>query len=136
MLIENGLQGGCTDFPTNGTLCVTGHCQTHLTTAEDTCMSLASQYEITITQLITWNSVLNSLCSNFNILVGHQICVSYPGNATSQVNTYASGKAGAVPTVAAPIPTNIVAGTNVNCGKYYQTKGKPHYNSIWVRKID
>lgn len=124
MLIENGLQSGCVNFPSNGTLCVTGHCQTHLASAEDTCLSLASKYGVTITQLITWNSVLNNLCSNFDIVVGHQICVSYPGNATSQENTYASSKAGGTATQAAPIPTNVVAGTNVNCGKYYQTKGQ------------
>ncbi|CAI7624471.1 unnamed protein product [Penicillium pancosmium] len=124
MLIENGLQSGCVNFPSNGTLCVTGHCQTHLATAEDTCMGVASKYGITITQLITWNSVLNNLCTNFDIVVSHQICVSYPGNATSQENPYASSKAGGTATEAAPIPTNVVAGTNVRCGKYYQTKGQ------------
>lgn len=86
-------------------------------------MSLSSQYNITITQLRTWNPVLNPLCSNFDTLVGHEICVSYPGNATSEVNTYAMSPIGATATTAAPIPTNVVAGTNVYCGKYYSTHG-------------
>ncbi|KAJ5782092.1 hypothetical protein N7457_003866 [Penicillium paradoxum] len=57
-----------------------------------------------------------------NVLVGHVVCVSFPGNAPSEVNTYATGKYGAPATVAAPIPTDIVAGTNVKCGKYYRVK--------------
>ncbi|KAF7173330.1 hypothetical protein CNMCM5623_005526 [Aspergillus felis] len=130
MLIENGLQGGCVDFPSSGELCVTGHCQTHLVTAQDTCMSLASQYGITVTQLITWSSVLNSLCSNFGVVVGHQICVSYRGNASSEINTYASAKFGATASVAAPVPTDVVVGINVNCGKYYQVKENDYCQAI------
>ncbi|RAL00815.1 uncharacterized protein BO80DRAFT_407163 [Aspergillus ibericus CBS 121593] len=120
MLLENGLQSGCVDTPSNGTLCVTGHCQTHLATANDSCMSLARQYGISITQFITWSSVLNSLCSNFDVLVGHYVCVSYPGNATSQDNPYATSAVGATASIAAPIPTDVAPGTNTNCGKYYR----------------
>jgi hypothetical protein len=90
-------------------------------------MSFASQYGITITQFITWSSVLNSLCSNFEVVVGHQICVSYPGSAPSEANSYASAKFGATASVAASVPTDVVTGTNVNCGKYYRVKGTPSY---------
>lgn len=87
-------------------------------------MSLAQQYGITITQFITWNSVLNPLCSNFNVLVGHQVCVSYPGNATSHKNLYATSAIGATASTAAPVPTDVARGTNTNCGKYYRAKGQ------------
>ncbi|CEL11919.1 hypothetical protein ASPCAL15013 [Aspergillus calidoustus] len=130
MLIENGLQSGCLDFPTSGTLCVSGRCQTHLVQPQDTCVSLSRKYDITITQFITWNSVLNSLCSNFDVLVGHYVCVSYPGNATSEFNSYASGVAGSTATAPAPIPSDVVAGTNVNCGKYYHVKEGDYCQSI------
>ncbi|RHZ56168.1 LysM peptidoglycan-binding domain-containing protein [Aspergillus thermomutatus] len=88
LLIDNGLQSGCMDFPTEGSLCVIGSCQTHNVTATDTCPSIALQYGITITQFRTWNQVLDSRCTNLNVLVGHQACVSYPGNATSVANPY------------------------------------------------
>jgi hypothetical protein len=65
-------------------------------------------------------------------VVGHQICVSYPGNASSEINTYASAKFGATASVAAPVPTDVVVGTNVNCGKYYQVKGASSY-FMWDR---
>ncbi|PWY95959.1 hypothetical protein BO94DRAFT_571459 [Aspergillus sclerotioniger CBS 115572] len=130
MLIENGLQSGCVDFPSSGTLCVTGHCQTHLVTASDSCMSLALKYGITITQFITWSSVLNSQCSNFDVLIGHYVCVSYPGRATSEHNPYATGAFGATAKVAAPVPSDIAPGTNTNCGKYYRAKENDYCQAI------
>ncbi|PYI11039.1 hypothetical protein BO78DRAFT_466691 [Aspergillus sclerotiicarbonarius CBS 121057] len=130
MLIENGLQGGCVDFPTSGTLCVTGQCQTHLVTASDSCMSLARKYGITITQFITWSSVLNSQCSNFDVLIGHYVCVSYPGRATSEHNPYANGAVGGTAKAAAPVPTDVAPGTNTNCGKYYRVKDNDYCQAI------
>ncbi|KAL6228628.1 hypothetical protein BDW75DRAFT_246522 [Aspergillus navahoensis] len=130
MLIENGLQSGCVDFPSNGTLCVSGMCQTHLVQEDDTCVSLSDQFGITITQFITWDSVLNSLCTNLDILVGHYVCVSYPGNATSEFNSYATAGAAATATTPAPIPSDVVSGTNINCGKYYHVKDGDYCQSI------
>ncbi|KAJ6093873.1 hypothetical protein N7467_002718 [Penicillium canescens] len=130
LLSGNGLEMSCADFPTSGSLCITGECQTHLVDTDDTCVSLASQFGITITQFITWNPVLNSMCTNLNVLVGHVVCVSFPGNATSDINTYATGVYGATATVAAPIPTDVVAGTNVNCGKYYHVKDYDYCHAI------
>jgi hypothetical protein len=123
LLIDNGLQSGCANFPTEGSLCVIGSCQTHNVTKSDTCQGLASKYAITITQFRTWNQVLNARCSNMDILVGYMACVSYPGNATSTDNPYATKPAGGTATTAAPAPTNVAPDVNTNCGKYYQVKG-------------
>jgi hypothetical protein len=122
--MENGLQSGCADFPTEGSLCVIGNCQTHNVTKDDTCQDIASRYSITITQFRTWNQVLNSRCSNLDILVGHMACVSFPGNETSTKNPYASQPAGATATTAVPAPTDLAPDVNTQCGKYYQVKGK------------
>ncbi|KAL2843408.1 hypothetical protein BJX68DRAFT_257450 [Aspergillus pseudodeflectus] len=105
LLIDNGLQSGCTDFPTEGSLC-----------------GLASRYGITITQFRTWNQVLNARCGNLDILVGHIACVGYPGEATSTENRYATKPAGGTAPAAAPAPANLAPGVNTNCAKYYQVK--------------
>ncbi|KAL2819531.1 hypothetical protein BJX63DRAFT_382316 [Aspergillus granulosus] len=48
--------------------------------------------------------------------------MGYPGNTMSEYNSYTTAVAGATATTPAPIPSNVVAGTNVNCGKYYHVK--------------
>ncbi|KAL2786993.1 hypothetical protein BJX66DRAFT_341680 [Aspergillus keveii] len=122
LLIDNGLQSGCENFPSEGSLCVIGSCQTHNVSETDTCPGLASKYGITITQFITWNQVLNSRCTNIGTLVGHMACVSYPGNATSTKNPYATNPVEGTATTAVPAPTNVAPDVNTACGKYYRVK--------------
>ncbi|KAI9372232.1 hypothetical protein BJX61DRAFT_542930 [Aspergillus egyptiacus] len=133
LLIENGLESGCANFPTEGSLCVIGSCQTHKVTESDTCPGLASRYLITITQFRTWNQVLNSECSNMHVLVGHMACVSFPGNETSTDNPYATKPAGRTATAAAPVPTNLGPDVNTECGKYYQVKEGDYCQVIAMR---
>ncbi|KAL4871037.1 hypothetical protein BDV12DRAFT_194679 [Aspergillus spectabilis] len=132
ILIENGLQGGCVNFPTTGSLCVSGNCTTHAVTANDTCQSVAKQYGISITQFISWSYVLNPICSNFNLLVGHQVCVSYPGGAPSEINSWGSGAVGGTASTAAPVPTDVAPGVNEKCGRYYLVKENDYCQVIAV----
>ncbi|KAI5264549.1 hypothetical protein E4T47_08733 [Aureobasidium subglaciale] len=117
LLSTNGLIGGCVDFPTSGALCVSGTCKTHKVEPEEDCLQLVYQFGMTITQLRTWNPNLSPDCGNFDTVVGHQICVSNPSNFTMPTNTRALSTT--APTVAASVPTDIVDGTNLNCGQYY-----------------
>ncbi|OJJ37014.1 hypothetical protein ASPWEDRAFT_170511 [Aspergillus wentii DTO 134E9] len=119
LLSDNGLPGGCTDFPSNGTLCITGTCQTHLMTKNDTCQGIAKQYGITITQFRTWNPSLNGRCTNLDIVKGHYVCVSNPGHFTRPRKIGSSNKSA---TSAVPVPTNVAPGTNTRCGKYYDVQ--------------
>ncbi|KEQ98602.1 carbohydrate-binding module family 50 protein [Aureobasidium subglaciale EXF-2481] len=117
LLSTNGLIGGCVDFPTSGALCVSGTCKTHKVEPGEDCLQLVYQFGMTITQLRTWNPNLSPDCGNFDTVVGHQICVSNPSNFTMPTNTRALSTT--APTVAASVPTDIVDGTNLNCGQYY-----------------
>ncbi|KAL2788492.1 hypothetical protein BJX66DRAFT_327064 [Aspergillus keveii] len=122
LLIDNGLQSGCVDFPTRGLLCVIGSCQTHRVTESDTCPGLASKYGITITQFRTWNQVLNARCSIMGILVGHMVCVGYPGRGT--------------PAKAVPPPSNLAPDVNTKSGKYYQVKEGDYCAVIAMENFD
>ncbi|KAL4810587.1 hypothetical protein BDV18DRAFT_155199 [Aspergillus unguis] len=112
LLIDNKLQSGCANFPETGSLW------------------LARKYGITTTQFITWNQVLNSICSNFDIIVGHEACVSYPGEEVSYKNPYATGAVGGTATAAAPDPTNLAPEVNTKCGKYYTVKSGDYCQAI------
>jgi hypothetical protein len=102
---------------------VIGSCQTHKVTESDTCPGLASKYGITITQLRTWNQVLNARCTNLDTLVGHIACVGYPGSETSTENKYSTKSAVGTAARGAPAPSNLAPDVNTRCGKYYQVKG-------------
>ncbi|KAL2813346.1 hypothetical protein BDW59DRAFT_167529 [Aspergillus cavernicola] len=130
LLIQNGLAGGCAGFPTSGSLCVIGNCTTHEVTSSDTCRGLAWKYGITITQFITWNSILNPTCSNLNVMVGYQACVSYPGNATDTTNPYATTGVAGTATAPAAVPTKLGPDVNTRCGKYYVIKTGDYCQAI------
>lgn len=130
LLAENHLVGGCAHFLSNGSLCVTGSCQTHKVAPNETCLSIANRYSITVTQLRTWNPNLNAVCSNLNLTIGHQICVSDPWNFTSPINTYGGSPTSA--TTDAPRPTNMAPGTNTHCGRFYEVKGMISVSGVEV----
>ena len=57
LLSDNQLMAGCVDFPTTGTLCLVNTCEVHTVLETDTCESIAALYEITDTQLRSFNPV-------------------------------------------------------------------------------
>ncbi|KDN59784.1 putative LysM domain-containing protein [Colletotrichum sublineola] len=121
MLYYNNLQAGCADFPTAaGTqLCMPHTCKTYTVQQNDTCAGLVQQFEYAFTQsqLVAWNVDISRGCDNLALLVGAQICVSFPGDVASTTTTRPPQSA-----TVAPIPTNVVDGTNTRCSRYYEIK--------------
>ncbi|GKT58291.1 lysM domain-containing protein [Colletotrichum tofieldiae] len=123
MLYFNNLQAGCADFPTAaaaGTqLCMPHTCETYTVQQNDTCAGLVQQfgYAFTQSQLVAWNVDISRGCDNLALLVGAQICVSFPGDVAGTTTTRPPQSA-----TVAPIPTNVVDGTNTRCSRYYEVK--------------
>ncbi|KAJ0286203.1 hypothetical protein COL940_003132 [Colletotrichum noveboracense] len=118
LIYFNNLEAGCTDFPSAGTsLCMPHTCEVYTVQQNDTCWDLAeaSNGTFSIAQLVSWNIDISNGCENLELLVGNQICVTYPGETPVVSATGAAATA-----TTAPVPTNIVEGTNTNCSKYYQ----------------
>ncbi|KAK6433415.1 hypothetical protein LTR95_010410 [Oleoguttula sp. CCFEE 5521] len=121
VLYLNNLEAGCTDFPAAGAnLCMPHTCDVYTVKANDTCYGISQAYDnaFTNSQLISWNIDINRGCDNLELLVDNQICVSFPGDTTAPTVT-----APASTLTQAPIPTNVVDGTNTKCGKYYEVRG-------------
>lgn len=57
LLSDNNLASFCTDFPTEGSLCLTNTCSVYTIQTNDTCKSVAKTSNITEALLISWNSV-------------------------------------------------------------------------------
>ncbi|KAJ5109961.1 hypothetical protein N7532_002606 [Penicillium argentinense] len=101
------------------------NCKTYTVQDGDTCASIGKENGVTWAQLLSWNSDINSQCSNLGDLTGNQICVSNPsGNyvipaSISSASSSATGSQSIV-TTTAPVPSPTVSGTNTKCAKYYQ----------------
>jgi hypothetical protein len=122
LLASNDLAGGCANWPGNlEQLCVQNHCQPYLVQQNDTCLSVAAAHNITLTQLLSWNPTVDPLCKNWDKQLGHIICLSNPMGYT--LPTVSISNAAGAPTpasTAAPVPTDAMAGSNVNCGGWYR----------------
>lgn len=57
LLSDNNLASFCTDFPTEGSLCLTNTCSVYTVQTNDTCKSVAKTSNITEALLISWNPV-------------------------------------------------------------------------------
>lgn len=122
LLMINGLQGGCANWPGNLTsLCIQGSCKPYIVQQNDTCQSVAAANNMTLIQLLSWNPTIDPVCANFYEEIGHVICLSNPlGYTAPSVTNIGVGATGA--STAAPVPTNAMTGTNQNCGLWYSVQ--------------
>lgn len=120
LLANNGLDGGCANFPTNGTLCIEGSCPTYVVSANETCSSIAKAHNITEVQLMSFNPQLNGRCSNIDQAVGHHICVDSPYGPVASATGDVTSTTPATTATEAPVPTNAADGSNRHCSKWYQ----------------
>lgn len=121
MLYYNNLEGGCVAFPAAGAkLCMPHTCDIYTVQANDTCFGIVNTHNasFTVSQLVAWNLDINNGCNNLEMLLGNQICVSFPGD-TPAVTVTAPAPGGTV----APAPSNTANGTNPRCSRYYEVKG-------------
>ncbi|KAJ5677917.1 uncharacterized protein N7477_003550 [Penicillium maclennaniae] len=115
LLSVNGLAGGCANWPADFTeLCVQNTCEPYFVQQNDTSLGVASSFNLTLTQLLSWNSAIDPVCANWDNEKGHIICVSNPVG-------YVEADIGSTTTVdtAASVPTNIGPGSNTNCAQWF-----------------
>ena len=73
---------------------------------------------ITMSQLLSWNPTIDPKCVNFDQKIGHVICLSSPAGYTPP-NITAIGTAPTPATTPAPVPTDAMTGSNIDCGAWY-----------------
>ncbi|OJJ84358.1 LysM peptidoglycan-binding domain-containing protein [Aspergillus glaucus CBS 516.65] len=101
------------------------NCKTYTVQSGDNCASIGKSSGATWAQLLSWNSDINSECSNLGNLSGKDICVSNPSGdyaipATSSASSSGARSLQSIVTTTAPVPSPIVSGTNTKCAQYYQ----------------
>lgn len=131
MLADNNLAAYCTNFPTLGNLCLSNTCKTATVGNNVTCSAIATAANITETQLIAWNPIINPVCSNLNMMNGTTLCIEPPGPkipVASPTDIQPS-----MPTTPAPIPSNAAAGSNKPCGQWYEVEKGDYCNLVMLK---
>lgn len=121
----------CSDIITGTTLCLPLTC-TDLYSVEsnDTCATVAVTNLITSSDVMNWNSQLNSNCSNLvspDPYWGSVLCVSAPGgNYTGQALTTTS--TGTTDPVDPPVGVKVAVGSTLDCGGWFVNEASLGYN--------
>ncbi|KAK4141819.1 LysM domain-protein [Dichotomopilus funicola] len=122
----NGLDLGCTMMlPVNTSLCLPPACKIQELSPDDTCRSIITAQNITISQLLAWNPIISAGCGNLDRWRGRFICVSSPGGTIDVPDGNAT-------TTEAPIPTNTQGGSNTHCGQWYTVQPDDSCASISI----
>ncbi|GFP55620.1 LysM domain-containing protein ARB_00327 [Trichoderma asperellum] len=110
LITKNNLNLGCDNLPAVGqSLCLpTGStCRTYQLDLYDTCKTLMMSWNATLAQVLAWNPMINSACSNLASWRGWYLCSSSPSGTVS----VGSGNAVATP---APAPSNAQGQSNAS----------------------
>ncbi|KAJ5218703.1 uncharacterized protein N7498_000802 [Penicillium cinerascens] len=113
LITTNALDMACNLLSEGRNLCLPSTCTTHQLEFGETCDSLTSSLGITMAQLLAWNPMINTGCSNLASWRGWYICASSP-YGTITVN------AGTAVTTAAPVPTDAQPQTSTDCGNWHK----------------
>ncbi|KAH9480415.1 LysM domain-containing protein [Psilocybe cubensis] len=122
------LNADCT-IPAGSVLCIPQQCTTYTIAVNDTCQSVAklagkvpgTNFDITASQIQSFNPDLGTYCQLMSLRVGKKICLS-PNGGWPSVGATTDGNPSGTPTAVAPIPTPTVSGTTSACGRYYLVK--------------
>ena len=147
--VENSISGAtlyyinenlpnCTTIKAGLELCLPLPCTTHIITANDDFIQLAVDSSVWYTDLIAWNLMLDSLCSNFwegGPFWGHVICIGPPGGDFEDGGSGGSTKPGNIDTgreggsgngysedIVDTPAGEIGEGTTKSCGVYVQAQ--------------
>ncbi|KAL8772227.1 MAG: hypothetical protein Q9203_001365 [Teloschistes exilis] len=131
LLYDNDLQAYCSEFPKTGNLCLINTCKVYSVKQNDTCTSIAAAQNVTVSQIVGWNPVLDPSCYNMDKMNGSQICVSAPGKP--YVTPTISLVAPTIATTPAPVPTDVADGVNTRCGRYYHVVTGDYCNMIVIK---
>ncbi|UKZ93577.1 uncharacterized protein TrAFT101_008487 [Trichoderma asperellum] len=129
LITKNNLNLGCDNLPAVGqSLCLpTGStCRTYQLGLYDTCETLMMSWNATLAQVLAWNPMINSACSNLASWRGWYLCSSSPSGTVN----VGSGNAVTTP---APVPSNAQGQSNTRCGQWYYVEAGDFCSSILLK---
>jgi hypothetical protein len=79
LLYLNDLDYKCETLTVGSKLCIRDACKLHKVAKGETCKQIVSKNSFSTTELVQWNPILESGCSNMTSLEGRTICITPPG---------------------------------------------------------
>ncbi|GMF89511.1 unnamed protein product [Aspergillus oryzae] len=128
LMVANGITIFCSNLAAPGeSICIPESCNSTTLLAGNSCAQMMCDWNVSMAQILAWNSIISSLCDNFHLFYGWEICRGPPGGAIevptgAPTTTSGPTATGVVYSTPAPVPTNAMAGYNHRCGKWYTTK--------------
>jgi LysM domain len=107
-------------------------CKTYTVSQNDTCDGIAITNDISTTQFLAWNPIINAGCNNLYSSVGYEICVSLPGTLYNPPNITGLAPVGPAATPV-PVPRNADPDSNQLCGLWYNVTEGDYCNLLTVR---
>ncbi|KAM5506240.1 hypothetical protein McanMca71_002433 [Microsporum canis] len=128
LIQENAMDVACYAVHLRKRLCLPQQCKVHQLGMAENCRSLVKSLNITMAQLLAWNPMINSGCTNLASWRGWYLCASSP---TKTIPVQEGGSL--ITTAPAPRPTNAQPETNTICGQWYQVNSGDDCSSISLR---
>ncbi|KAK7981402.1 hypothetical protein PG988_003640 [Apiospora saccharicola] len=129
LIDQNRLNVGCDNLPaTGGTLCIPAGpvCKTHQLGTDDTCESLMTSWNVTLAQVLSWNPMIGSSCTNLASWRGWNLCSSSPYGSITV------GEGDSV-TTSVPVPTDAQGQSNKRCAQWYYVQAGDHCAAISLK---
>ncbi|KAG6005151.1 hypothetical protein E4U21_000405 [Claviceps maximensis] len=129
LITQNKLNLGCDNLPAVGQpLCLPAGstCRTYQLGLYETCETLMASWNATLAQVLAWNPMINSACSNMASWTGWYLCASSP----SGTNIVGPGN---VMTTPAPVPTDAQPQSNTRCGQWYYVEAGENCAAISLK---
>ncbi|KAJ5720928.1 uncharacterized protein N7483_008862 [Penicillium malachiteum] len=122
----------CSDIITGTSLCLPLTCnEVYAVQPNDTCSSIAVSNYITTSNVINWNSQLNSNCSNLvspDPYWGSVLCVSAPGGTYTGQALNTTSSTGTSDPIDPPVDVTVAAGSTLDCGAWFVNEASLGYN--------
>jgi LysM domain len=122
----------CSNITAGTSLCLPLTCtDLYSVQANDTCPGIAVANFITTSEVITWNSQLNSDCSNLqstNPYWGSVLCVSPPGGRYTGHALNTTSSSGEPTPVNPPAGVVVARETTLDCGAWFVNEASLNYN--------
>lgn len=81
LIAANALDAACNSISEGKSLCLPSTCKTYQLGLTDSCDSLTRTLDITMAQLLAWNPMINTGCSNLASWIGWYICARYDNSS-------------------------------------------------------
>ncbi|KAM5436537.1 hypothetical protein MferCBS31731_005815 [Microsporum ferrugineum] len=122
LVVLNSLRVDCADLLLGQSLCLPPACTDYTVKAGDTCQGLAELYDISFQEIVSWNPLIDSYCTN--LVVDQNICIGPPGGYQdfTTVPGASATKTAIYATTTASRPASVASGTTAKCGKYYEAQ--------------